>query len=192
SNPATLNAGSVRIDHSFNHKYGIFGRYNEAPSQSAARNNNLSQIDTTEVNTRTLTIGVTMNPTPRVFNTLRANHSQQTASLVSLVDSFGGAVPPDLSVLAPGLAKPESASLNFITFDTSFYSTGPDARNRSRQLNFADDVGVTVGSHQIKFGADYREIRPNLRPLGGLLADKGKHLHDVRVNGQKLIYMPRK
>src|SRR4030095_8804442 len=136
-----------------NHKYGFFGRYNEAPSLSAARNNNLSQNDTTEVNTRTLTIGATMNPSPRLFNTLRGNYSQQTASLVSVVDTFGGAVPPDPEVLAPGLANPQTASLNFITFDTSFYSTGPNARNRSRQLNFADDVGVTAGSHQIKFGA---------------------------------------
>jgi len=188
SNPSTLNAGSVRIDHSFNHKYGIFGRYNEAPSQSAARNNNLSQIDTTEVNTRTLTIGATMNPTPRVFNTLRANYSQQTASLVSLVDSFGGAVPPDLSVMAPGLANPESASLNFITFDTSFYSTGPDARNRSRQLNFADDVGVTVGSHQIKFGADYRQINVNLRPFGALVEYIVNDVQDFLANGQALLF----
>ena len=188
SNPSTLNAGSVRIDHSFNHKYGIFGRYNEAPSQSAARNNNLSQIDTTEVNTRTLTNGATMNPTPRVFNTLRANYSQQTASLVSLVDSFGGAVPPDPSVLAPGLANPESASLNFITFDTSFYSTGPDARNRSRQLNFADDVGVTVGSHQIKFGADYRQISVNIRPFGALVEYIVNDVQDFLANGQALLF----
>jgi hypothetical protein len=188
SNPSTLNAGSVRIDHSFNHKYGIFGRYNEAPSMSAARNNNLSQNDTTEVNTRTLTVGATMNPTPRVFNTLRGNYSQQTASLVSLVDSFGGAIPPDLSVLAPGLASPSSASLNFITFDTSFYSTGPDARNRSRQLNFADDLGITLGSHQIKFGADYRQISVNLHPFGSLVEYIVNDVQDFLANGQALLF----
>jgi carboxypeptidase family protein/TonB-dependent receptor-like protein len=188
SNPSTLNAGSVRIDHSFNHKYGIFGRYNEAPSMSAARNNNLSQNDTTEVDTRTVTVGVTMNPNPRVFNTLRGNYSQQTASLVSVVDSFGGAIPPDLSVLAPGLANPGSASLNFITFDTSFYSTGPDARNRSRQLNFADDLGITLGSHQIKFGADYRQISVNLHPFGSLVEYIVNDVQDFLANGQALLF----
>ncbi|MBS1842629.1 MAG: TonB-dependent receptor, partial [Acidobacteria bacterium] len=188
SNPSTLNAGSVRIDHSFNNKYAIFGRYNEAPSSSAARNNNLSQNDTTEVNTRTVTIGATMNPVAKVFNSLRGNYSQQTASLVSLVDSFGGAVPPDLSVLAPGLANPKAASLNFITFDTSFYSTGPDARNRSRQLNFADDLGITVGSHQIKFGADYRQISVNLRPFGSLVEYIVNDVQDFLANSQALLF----
>jgi hypothetical protein len=188
SNPSTLNAGSVRIDHSFNNKYGMFGRYNEAPSMSAARNNNLSQNDTTEVNTRTVTIGLTMNPNPRVFNTLRGNYSRQTASLVSLVDSFGGAVPPDLSVLAPGLANPGAASLNFITFDTSFYSTGPDARNRSKQFNFADDIGITRGSHQIKFGADYRQISVNLRPFGALVEYIVNDVQDFLANGQALLF----
>jgi hypothetical protein len=188
SNPSTLNAGSVRIDHSFNHKYGIFGRFNEAPSMSAARNNNLSQNDTTEVDTRTATVGVTMNPNPRVFNTLRGNYSQQTASLVSVVDSFGGAVPPDLAVLAPGLANPQSASLNFITFDTSFYSTGPDARNRSRQLNFADDLGITFGSHQLKFGTDYRQVSANLHPFGSLVEYIVNDVQDFLANGQALLF----
>jgi hypothetical protein len=188
SNPSTLNAGSVRIDHSFNHKYGIFGRFNEAPSMSAARNNNLSQNDTTEVDTRTATVGATMNPNPRVFNTLRGNYSQQTASLVSVVDSFGGAVPPDLAVLAPGLANPQSASLNFITFDTSFYSTGPDARNRSRQLNFADDLGITFGSHQLKFGTDYRQVSANLHPFGSLVEYIVNDVQDFLANGQALLF----
>jgi hypothetical protein len=188
SNPSTLDAGSVRIDHSFNHKYGIFGRYNEAPSLSAARNNNLSQHDTTEVNTRTVTIGATMNPNARVFNTLRGNYSQQTASLVSVVDSFGGAVPPDLSVLAPGLTNPKSASLNFITFDTSFYSTGPDAKNRSRQLNFADDMGITRGSHQLKFGADYRQISSKLHPFGALVEYIVNDVQDFLADGQALLF----
>ena len=188
SNPSTLNAGSVRIDHSFNHKYAIFGRYNEAPSLSAARNNNLSQNDTTEVNTRTFTIGATMNPSARIFNTLRANYSQQTASLVSVVDTFGGATPPDPAVLAPGLADISSSSLNFITFDTSFYSIGPDARNRSRQLNFADDFGISAGSHQIKFGTDYRQISVNLRPFTALVEYIANDVQDFIASGEALLF----
>ena len=37
SNSATLNAGSVRIDHKFNDKFTLFGRYNDAPSETASR-----------------------------------------------------------------------------------------------------------------------------------------------------------
>jgi hypothetical protein len=188
SNPSTLNAGSIRIDHSFNHKYSIFGRYNEAPSLSSARSNNLSEIDTTEVNTRTLTIGATMNPNSRVSNMLRGNYSRQSAALVSAVDSFGGAVPPDLSILAPGLVNLGSDAVDFITFDTSFYSTGPDARNRSRQLNFADDTAITRGAHQVKFGADYREISVNLRPFAALVEYIVNDVRDFLANGQALLF----
>jgi hypothetical protein len=107
---------------------------------------------------------------------------------VSAIDSFGGAIPPDPSVLAPGLADPRSASLNFITFDTSFYSTGPDARNRTRQLNFADDAGVAHGAHQIKLGADYRQISVNLRPFAALVEYIVNDVQDFIANGQALLF----
>src|SRR6185437_15529039 len=35
---------------------------------------------------------------------------------------------------------------------------GPDARNQSTLLNFVDDLALTAGSHQLKFGADYRTV----------------------------------
>src|SRR5262249_3775220 len=99
-----------------------------------------------------------------------------------------GAVPPAPSAFAPGLANPQSSSLSFITFDTSFYQTGPDARNRSRQLNFADDTGVTLGSHQLKFGADYRQISTNLRPYQSLVQYIVNDVQDFLANGQALLF----
>jgi len=77
SNPFTLDAGSIRIDHVFNDRLSMFGRYNEAPSAAAVRTNSLSELDTTEVNTRTLTIGFTMTVNPHLYNTLRGNYSTQ-------------------------------------------------------------------------------------------------------------------
>src|ERR1700722_14465452 len=58
---ATLNAGSLRIDHTFNGRFSIFGRYNDAPSQLANRSDSLSELDTTNTNTQTITVGVNMN-----------------------------------------------------------------------------------------------------------------------------------
>ena len=158
SNPSTLNAGSIRIDHTINARLSVFGRYNEAPSETARRNNNLSEIDATEVGTRTVTLGATMVLSPLMANSFRANYSTQSANGVTSLDSFGGAVPPSLSVLGPGLPSPSSVDLLFGTFDTGFYSTGPEARNRSTQLNFADDFTASHGTHRWKVGADYRAI----------------------------------
>lgn len=164
SNPSTLNAGSIRIDHIFNEHLSIFGRYNEAPSYTQARTNSLSMTDSTDVGTRTLTLGAVFLPNAVVSNNFRANYSLQTSSGVTQLDSFGGAVPPSLSVLGPGLLDPASVDLEFTTYDTSFYSTGPQARNRSTQLNFADDFSLVRGTHQLKFGADYRAIYLDLVP----------------------------
>jgi hypothetical protein len=166
SSPSTLNAGSIRIDHTFDSRFSVFGRYNDAPSSAAVRNNALSELDTTEVDTKTLTIGVTMALSPRLANNLRANYSSQNSSFGSSLDSFGGAVPPSLSFLAVNLPNPGGAGLIFCSLsdDVSCYITGPQARNRSAQLNFADDLALSVGSHQLKFGADYRRILLDLRP----------------------------
>ncbi|MGA8678501.1 MAG: TonB-dependent receptor [Candidatus Acidiferrales bacterium] len=164
SNPSTLNAGSIRIDHTVNARLSLFGRYNEAPSETARRNNSLSETDSTEVGTRTVTVGATMVVGPLMANSFRANYSVQTAIGLASLDSFGGAVPPSLSLLGPGLTNPASINLQFGTFDTGFYATGPQARNRSTQLNFADDFSVSRGAHQFKFGADYRAIYLDLRP----------------------------
>jgi len=165
SDPSTLNAGSLRIDHTFNTKLAIFGRYNEAPSETAVRTDSLNEIDTTQVGTRTLTVGFNAAMSPRISNSLRGNYSVQTASVVNTLDSFGGAVPPTLATLAPNLSAAANSFLLFGTFDTSVYATGPSARNRSTQLNFADDLTVTHGTHQLKFGADYRAIYLDVRPF---------------------------
>ena len=164
SNPSTLNAGSIRIDHTVGARLSLFARYNEAPSETAKRNNNLSEVDSTQVDTKTLTLGATMVLSPLAANSFRANYSMQSAKGLTSLDSFGGAVPPSLSVLGPGLPNPGSIDLEFGTFDTAFYSTGPQARNRSTQLNFADDFSVSRGTHRWKFGADYRAIYLNLNP----------------------------
>jgi Carboxypeptidase regulatory-like domain/TonB dependent receptor/TonB-dependent Receptor Plug Domain len=170
SNPATLDAGSIRIDHIFNDKFSVFGRYNEAPSQESQRTQSLSEVDTAEVGTRTVTVSATATFNPRIANSFRANYSLQNLASVSHIDSFGGAIPPSLSILAPSLADAENAILSFFVADVGIYTTGPDARNRSTQLDFGDDLAITRGTHQLKFGADYRGIYLDLRPFqSGLL-----------------------
>jgi outer membrane receptor protein involved in Fe transport len=169
SNPSTLNAGSIRIDHRFNNRFSIFGRYNEAPSETATRNNSLSEVDTTNIGTRTLTVAVEMGISPTLSNSLRGNYSVQNSNLVSRLDSFGGANPPSPSILSPSPFDPSSSYIYFDTFDTSAYITGPQARNRSAQANLGDDFTLVRGTHQIKFGGDYRAIYLKLRPFQSAL-----------------------
>jgi Carboxypeptidase regulatory-like domain/TonB dependent receptor-like, beta-barrel/TonB-dependent Receptor Plug Domain len=164
SNPTTLNAGSVRVDHTFTSNFSMFGRYNEAPSQAVLRGGSVSELDTIEVGTRTLTLGGTMMFNPQISNSIRGNYSLQTASFVAALSSFGGAVPPSLSVLGPGLPDLGNSIFSFGTFDTNTYAVGPSAHNRSSQINIADDLTLTHGAHQVKIGVDHRRIYLDAKP----------------------------
>ena len=180
SDPATLDAGSVRIDHVFSSRFSIFGRYNEAPSETSRRSPNvLSETDTTEIGTRTITLGGAMVFNPGISNSFRANYSRQNSSFLYTLGSFGGALPPSLTVLAPSLADPGSARVSFLTFDTGLYSTGEPARNHSTQLEFADDLAVTRGAHQLKFGADYRAIYLDLHPSTSVILYEVARVSDL-------------
>ena len=157
SNAATLNAGSIRIDHTFNDRFSIFGRFNDAPSQTTDRVYSINTLQLTDVNTKTLTLGLNMLFSSRWANTLRGNYSTQQSNVSFAQDSFGGAAPLDSSLLLGSLPSAQSLA-QFQTFDTSLLLIGPLARGRTRQLNFVDDVSYVAGNHQLKFGADYRDI----------------------------------
>lgn len=156
SDSATLNAGSVRIDHTFNNRFSLFGRYNNAPSDVAQRENSLADIATIQANTKTLTAGLNMLLSNSTSDTLRGNYSTQNASSTNRLDSFGGATPLDPSLILGSL----SSVGNLARFDASNtnYFIGPTARNKTTQFNIVDGVTTLVGAHQLKFGADYRLI----------------------------------
>jgi hypothetical protein len=186
SNPATLNAGSIRIDHTFNSKVSTFVRYNDAPSETVQRTESLNELDTTDIGTRTLTIGTTLLGGAHLTDNLRGNYSTQRSSLASTLDSFGGAVPPSAGTLGPGLANPGQSLLLFLTFDTGSYETGPVSSNRSTQLNFANDLTVLRGTHQVKVGIDYRALYLDLRPYPSALEYEVDSVPDFLSSGQAL------
>src|SRR5579859_6468565 len=187
---ATLDAGSLRIDHTFNGRFSIFGRYNDAPSQVANRTNSLSEIDTTIVNTQTVTVGVNMTLSSRLFNALRGNYSTQHTGLSQGLDSFGGAVPPDPSVLFGSLPPGQTAAF-FLPLDgTEQYSVGPNANNRSKQLNVVDDVSFSLGTHQLKFGGDYRAIFLDNVPFKNNFTYATFGVQSLISTGQVFLFLP--
>jgi hypothetical protein len=156
-NRATLDATSIRIDHTFNGKFAIFGRFNDAPSQIVDRLNSLSDINTLVVNTRTLTVGLNMLLSTHLSNAVRANYSTQAVNSSYALDSFGGAVPVSPSLLLGSLPPSESLAYFGLAGDSSYYF-GPYVKANTTQLNFTDDLDLAVGAHGLKFGGDYRAI----------------------------------
>ncbi len=158
SNKATLDAGSVRVDHTFNDRVSLFGRYNDAPSGIVQRQTSLSNLGFTTLNTQTFTVGLNMLVLSRISNTIRGNYSRQSSGLSFTLDSFGGAVPLNPSLLLNPLSSANNVGM-FETFDTlATYSVGSYGTTKTQQTNFTDDLAISTGLHQLKFGADYRAI----------------------------------
>lgn len=182
SNQATLDATSFRIDHKLSDDVSLFGRYNIAPSQTVNRINNLSNISTIDNKTQTLTLGINTLLHNHVANTLRANYSKQDAKLSFALDSFGGAVPVDPTVLLGSLPTTENSAL-FATFDTGFFFLGPNARNRATQWNLVDDIAWSTGTHQLKFGVDYRAIGLTENPFQHQLVFTASNIPSLLATG---------
>ena len=167
SDPSSLDAASIRIDHAVTDKLTFFGRYNEAPSKTAVRSTNALAFPTkTSAKTQTLTLGSTWSIAPSVVNELRANYSRDRASGSTLLDNFGGAVPPPDSALFPSFASSENAlSLVILSFGgvSSQLRHGTASVNLQRQLNIVDNLSIVKGTHQLKFGIDYRRLFPVYR-----------------------------
>lgn len=188
SNPSTLNAGSLRLDHTFNERFSLFGRYNEAPSAVASRSNALSEVDSVDIRTRTLTVGSNMTLTTRLANTLRANYSLQKSSSVSSLDSLGGATPPPFDVLTPAPLSPASTFASFFTFDTAVYQTGFNASNSNRQFNIADDLAWMRGTHRFRVGTDWRMILLDQRPYHAFLDYLANDVASFLSSGQVQLF----
>jgi hypothetical protein len=155
SNSATLNAGSVRIDHHFNDRWSIFGRFNEAPSNFISLAQSPNDPQTTEVDTRTVTAGLNIVFNSRITDVVRVNYSSQSASSLYQLTSADGTVPWDPTILLGNLSNTANQVI-FGTVDTDFLITGPLAKNRNQQWEIVDDFAMSEGAHQLKVGVDYR------------------------------------
>lgn len=186
SNSGKLDATSIRIDHFFNSHFSIFGRYNYAPSKLVSLYSP-DELDTSPVNTQTLTVGVNNEWGSRFSNSLRGNYSAQTANFESMLHAMGGATLPPASLYLADLA-PASNELNFQTFDTYFFAAGNIGHNRTRQLNFTDDLSWTMNSHTLKFGADFRLDYLDITPASGIVSYSTDTIQDFLATSQTELF----
>ncbi|MBS1825974.1 MAG: TonB-dependent receptor [Acidobacteria bacterium] len=166
SNPSTLNATSVRIDHAFTSRFTVFGRFHHAPSEGRerARYATASFVATLPNETQTATLGATMLLTPSLHNDLRFNRSRSMAGQIYYQDTFGGAKMLSNDLLFPTWANPEK-SLYYLTIggaDENTISPGTFSRNVQRQINIVDTASWNTGAHAVKMGFDYRRLAPTI------------------------------
>jgi Carboxypeptidase regulatory-like domain/TonB dependent receptor/TonB-dependent Receptor Plug Domain len=166
SNRVTMDAASIRLDHTFGRRLGLFGRYNWSPSTVVSRSGSLSQVQTAEVNTTTFTLGGNSAWTSSLSTSFRFNYSRQEAGNNFRLDSFGGAVPPDVRALLPAPFTLENSDAVFQPLDgIAAYQFGFGTANEISHWNLLGDVTYIVRTHQLKFGGDYRRNLAHQAPL---------------------------
>jgi hypothetical protein len=170
SNPSSLDAYSVRIDHSLRSKLNVFGRYNYSPSNLDQRGPSfssgrvLSATNSMSSSVHTGTVGLTHMISPEISNEVRANYSNHRVGIDFVMDDFGGAIPLSDSTLFPAGITSANGTFLFIVLGVGQYVQGKQGTTEQRQINLIDNLSVIKGSHQLKFGVDYRWLAPFSSP----------------------------
>jgi hypothetical protein len=170
SDPASLDAYSLRADHKLNDKLTLFGRYNYSPSylqsRGAGGTSPLSTVLASRINTQTATVGSTWAVSPAASNDFRFNYSRTSGNSYGYLDNFGGAVPlstlpfPDAFTSQNAIFRLEIPSLK-----GSQLLDGKNARNVLQQLNVVDNLTILRGAHTLKFGIDFRRLSSESSPF---------------------------
>jgi hypothetical protein len=191
---SSLDATSIRIDHTFGNKLAVFGKYNYAPSNIFIRRSerNLSLSDVLKLSPHTITLGVTESLTSGISNEFRVNYNSTPAYRAFQLDNFGGAVPPPRGALIPSqYDSPGSSVRGAVDFvfsgRTATGSTNVDLFDRfdstQRQFNIVDNLSYVLGSHQLKFGVDYRRTAP--------ISSANQYLSSVRFTSKDQVLLAR-
>ncbi len=204
SNPATLDAYSLRVDHRLSSKLSVFGRYNYSPSENRLRgfsSFSLSMVVPTRVTTQTATLGATWAISSRIVNDLRFNYSRTNSSSSNVLDNFAGAVPLTSLPFPNPYTSETSALLAFTIFGVprgGAFQAGQGVQNLQRQINIVDGVSAQKGSHSLKFGVDFRRLSPLHNPhlytqevfFGSVgSAEKGNPLFNVLFSSLKTTFL---
>jgi hypothetical protein len=169
SNPSSLNAGSIRIDHHLGESLTIFGRYDYAPSEAKTRGalRTLNTTTATNDELQTVTLGLTYVVNPRTTQDARFNWTRALGKSSFGLDNFGGAVPVSPLSFLPSFCTKESCLLNLILSEegmNSILEFGTNVANVQHQINFIDNVSWQAGGHLVKVGVDYRRLTPDYNP----------------------------
>jgi hypothetical protein len=170
ANPSRLDSFGIRVDHTINSRFTLFGRYSYSPSEVDSRGayggygDDLADYQIAKITTHTFTLGLTTSISPTVSNEFRANLSNSRSAQIYNMDNYGGAVPITVGLLKtigfPSNSTLTNSEFEFLSFTGQYWVWGVNNINEQRQLNFVDNVSWSVRTHQLKFGVDYRWLAP--------------------------------
>ncbi len=169
SYPGTVNAISVRLDHTLSDRFSGFLRYGETPSDSQA--GMLTSLTNVHVNTRTITFGLTAQINSLASNDVRAGYASSKSSLKTTLDNYYYSVAFHLGTrLNSDLGIPPSADPVSSAAFIQLPGAGPSeiktdqATSSLHQWNIRDTLSVSAGHHLLRFGLDQRHTLSEINP----------------------------
>ncbi|HET9831214.1 MAG TPA: TonB-dependent receptor, partial [Vicinamibacterales bacterium] len=160
SNDNSMDATSVRVDGRLTASMTVFGRVNHAPSKGSIRSSQPSVVSDLTLNLDTVTLGHTWMLSPMSSNDLRFNYSYTPSYSIARLDTYGGAVPLPDSFMFISPYDPTTSTWGFSGRTIGSLSAGSAAYDQSSQFNVVDSFSWLRGSHQMKFGVDFRRMYP--------------------------------
>jgi len=169
SNPSTLNSTGVRLDHRLSERVSVWGRFVEAPSETGNRGSfqsydlSVNNVSRNLSDSRMVTLGSTQAFSAHLIHEARVNWSRNKGAFSAVMDDLGGAKPLTAAQLFPTFASAETGSVGILPQGLKGFAVGSLAANAQRQWNVVDSFSAMVGRHQLKFGGDYRQLRPDIQ-----------------------------
>lgn len=163
SNPVSLDSIGVRIDHNFTPKLNIFGRFKYTPSSiDSAITNFPNQTNFFKMNTKLFTFGTTYAASSKLALEARANYTDDSGDFLFTGQELNGGIVPNIAELIPGFVSGDNLSVSVFFGSLANLTRGRSFGNGQRQLNLVGSATVLTGDHQIKFGIDYRRLKPKV------------------------------
>ncbi len=181
--PASLHAGSARVDQAITARISFFGRYSDSPSSNEFGSTAVNALD---LRSQSLTLGLDARVAGGVVLDLRANESQSSAHSVWIEDSRPGAPGCVLAQVSGEINHTDTPCDSLVRFSITGIGqvvSGREGDRRQRQFQIVHSAGIERNRHSLKFGVDYRRIlavRRDASRTSGLIADGMRALSDSR------------
>ena len=164
ANAGRHDSGSWRVDGMPNQNLSLSGYLhltNSSADERGAGGLSLNTLNRISNNAQAITGTATYLISPSMVAELRANYSHFISRSSYRLDTFGGALLPHSSVFSqPALSGDNALFTADLNARNTQLMSGSEVSSIQRQFNVLGSTSLVVGTHTIKFGADYRRIFP--------------------------------
>lgn len=164
ANAGRHDSGSLRVDGMPTNKLSLSSYLhitNSSADERGAGGLSLNSLNRISNSAQAITGTASYLLSPSMAAELRANYSHFTSRSSYRLDTFGGALLPVSSVFSqPALSGDNALFRADLNARNTQLMSGSGVSSIQRQFNVLGSTTMVVGTHTIKFGADYRRIFP--------------------------------